>query len=608
MIRILTAVLALCLAGTAVAQDKKRVERAADLPRFSYKIDGKLDDLIASDARFAAFARELRRDVESVLAQYDIQDKATQRQLLGMIVQLDFLEGRYDAALAGAARVRALQEKPADKLLSGIQLRAIVAAQAKAGNRTSDAYRRDVAQRISADLEAMPYDVVQNDIKEAKMRAEIVSEALILGNVREVLQPTVDKAGSLSSDLAPSIVGARYALTAALPLKQTMIDTYGGYLAAHKVDKPDIWAARDINLPAGRGYAPVAVAVWDSGVDMALFPGRVVEVAGKPAMIAFDKYSDPSSAGLFPLPADLRARLPQMKAMVKGFSDLQSNIDSNEASDVKRLLSSLKPAEVKATIEEINAAANFMHGTHVAGIALAGNPYARLVNARIEFGYTMLPDPCPTKELAEKDARNAQAYVDFMKTHGVRVVNMSWGGSVAGIEKELELCGVGKTPDERKQAARELFEIQKNALTRAMASAPGILFVSAAGNENADSTFTESIPAAIALPNLLSVGAVDRAGDEASFTSYGPTVVVHANGYQVESVIPGGERVAESGTSMASPQVANLAAKILAVNPKLAPPQVIALIRDTADKTADGRRTLVNARKAVAAAEAKAAG
>jgi subtilisin family serine protease len=249
-----------------------------------------------------------------------------------------------------------------------------------------------------------------------------------------------------------------------------------------------------------------------------------------------------------------------------------------------------------------------MHGTHVAGIALAGNPYARLVNARIEFGYTMLPDPCPTKELAEKDARNAQAYVDFMKTHGVRVVNMSWGGSVAGIEKELELCGVGKTPDERKQAARELFEIQKNALTRAMASAPGILFVSAAGNENADSTFTESIPAAIALPNLLSVGAVDRAGDEASFTSYGPTVVVHANGYQVESVIPGGERVAESGTSMASPQVANLAAKILAVNPKLAPPQVIALIRDTADKTADGRRTLVNARKAVAAAEAKAAG
>jgi subtilisin family serine protease len=56
---------------------------------------------------------------------------------------------------------------------------------------------------------------------------------------------------------------------------------------------------------------------------------------------------------------------------------------------------------------------------------------------------------------------------------------------------------------------------------------------------------------------------------------------------------------------MASPQVANLAAKILAVNPKLTPAQVIALIRDTAEKTADGRRTLIDPKKAVAAAEAK---
>ena len=104
------------------------------------------------------------------------------------------------------------------------------------------------------------------------------------------------------------------------------------------------------------------------------------------------------------------------------------------------------------------------------------------------------------------------------------------------------------------------------------------------------------------LPNLLTVGAVDKAGDEASFTSYGPTVVVHANGYQVESVIPGGEKLAESGTSMAAPQVANLAAKILAVNPKLAPTEVIALIRDTADKTPDGRRMLLHPAKAVEAA------
>ena len=67
-------------------------------------------------------------------------------------------------------------------------------------------------------------------------------------------------------------------------------------------------------------------------------------------------------------------------------------------------------------------------------------------------------------------------------------------------------------------------------------------------------------------------------------------------------MLPGGDRVALSGTSMASPQVANLAAKMLAVNPKLTPRQVIAIIVATANKTADGRRTLVNPAKAVDAA------
>ena len=49
-------------------------------------------------------------------------------------------------------------------------------------------------------------------------------------------------------------------------------------------------------LPPGRNYAPVNVAVWDSGVDTALFPGRVVMDGGKPAVIAFDLKSDPRRA------------------------------------------------------------------------------------------------------------------------------------------------------------------------------------------------------------------------------------------------------------------------------------------------------------------------
>jgi len=603
--RLIALLLSLALVGGAGAAEKKRIDKAADLPRFTYKIDGSVESLLRDDARFGAFADAVRRDIESVLAGYEIADKSTRRDLVGELAQLDFLAGKYDDALARAAEVQALQDKPADKLLSGLTLRAMVAAQRSAGNRTSDAYRQAVAIRIATDLNAMPFEVVQNEIREAKASVELSSEARILGYVREVIQPTVDKAGSISSELAPGIVSARYRLETTLPLKKTLADTYSTYLAAHKVDKPDIWAARNVELPPGKGYAPVNVAVWDSGVDTKLFPGKLAQVDGKVPVLAFDRYSKPATGELMPIPAELRDRVPKLKSRLKGFSDLQSNIDSPEATEVKEYMSSLKPDEYKAFAEEIGLAGNWMHGTHVAGIALAGNPYARLVVGRIEFDWHLLPDPCPTRELVELDARNAQAYVDFFKRNKVRVVNMSWGGSVNDIEGALELCNIGKTPDERKAIAREYFEIQKNALTKAFASAPEILFVTAAGNSNQDASFVEDIPAGISLPNLMTFGAVDKAGDEASFTSYGPTVVAHANGYQVDSVIPGGEKLAESGTSMASPQVTNLAAKILAVDPALTPPDVIALIRDTAQRTPDGRRVLIDPAKAVAAAQAK---
>ena len=165
-----------------------------------------------------------------------------------------------------------------------------------------------------------------------------------------------------------------------------------------------------------------------------------------------------------PIPAELRGRLPTMKSRMKGLSDLQSNVDSAEASEVKAALSQLKRDEYKAVVEELGLAGNYSHGTHVAGIAMAGNPYARLVNARLEFGYKLLPDPCPSLELAQKNAKNMKAYVDFFRKNGVRVVNMSWGGTAKSVEGELELCNIGKTPDERKKIAREYFDMQKKAL------------------------------------------------------------------------------------------------------------------------------------------------
>ena len=107
---------------------RPRIEKASDLPRFTYPLQGALDDVVRNSDRFAPLASALRRDMESVLAGYDIADVATRRSLLTQLALLDFLEGRYDAAGAGAEAVRALQAKPADKLLSGLRLRAMAAA------------------------------------------------------------------------------------------------------------------------------------------------------------------------------------------------------------------------------------------------------------------------------------------------------------------------------------------------------------------------------------------------------------------------------------------------------------------------------------------------
>ena len=91
--RTLIVCIALVVATTAVAQDRKRIDKAADVPRFSYKIDGSLEDVIRDDEKFKPLAQAVRRDTESVLAQYEIADKAALRQLLGVIAQLDYLEG-----------------------------------------------------------------------------------------------------------------------------------------------------------------------------------------------------------------------------------------------------------------------------------------------------------------------------------------------------------------------------------------------------------------------------------------------------------------------------------------------------------------------------------
>jgi subtilisin family serine protease len=420
----------------------------------------------------------------------------------------------------------------------------------------------------------------------------------------------VDKTGSVSGDVADTLVNVRVMFDRLLPVKDSAIAALGGYIDANRVEKPDIWQDRYVDLDPAASGAPVTVAIWDSGTDTALFQGRlfvnpeekldgedtdgngwVDDVHG----IGHTLHGDRTPDLLIPLSAEQRDRYPEMKSMVKGLTDMQAAIDSPEATALKRRLSELEPDQVKPFIEQIGLFGNYAHGTHVAGIAAEGNPFIRVLVARITFDYRMIPEP-PTVEQTKKDAQAARDTIEYFKASGVRVVNMSWGGSLSSYERALELNGIGESAEERLEMAKEMFEIFNTALYEAIKGAPEILFVTSAGNSDNDAEFDLMYPSSYELPNMLTVGAVDQAGEETSFTTFGENVDLHANGFEVVSYVPGGDRMPMSGTSMSSPNVVNLAAKVLAKNPDLSVTDLRRVLIEGADRMDEGRRVLINPR------------
>jgi subtilisin family serine protease len=150
---------------------------------------------------------------------------------------------------------------------------------------------------------------------------------------------------------------------------------------------------------------------------------------------------------------------------------------------------------------------------------------------------------------------------------------MSWSDNQNEIEQWLTNTSAETNPNARKLLAGEIYAVWRESIAAAIQSAPNTLWVCAAGNSNSNASFLGDVPASLHLPNLVTVGAVDQAGDETTFTSYGDTVVLDANGYRVQSFVPGGTRLRESGTSMATPDVVNLASKLIALHPKFTPEQ-----------------------------------
>lgn len=607
-------------ATAAAPAGKKLVKTADDLPRHTYKIEGKASEFVASVEPFDAFLVKIKADLESDLATHDIQDKTTLQQYLTTLQSIAMLQGRDADALGYIERIRELETKEAQKLMTGVTLQAVAAARKAGPSGGTEALKKDLDARIRA----LPWDKIREIITARKGQMEIVTPELIQGQLQATLDPVVAATnGEVSGDVARQLVSIGSALRVMLPHRQAMVEVMSKIIADNATVAKDIWADRNVALSPSDKLTPVVIAVWDSGVDTKVFPnnmwvnesekdngkdndgnGFVADVHG----IAFNLDSQPVPTLLFPM-TDLKSPLETIQKFSGGMSDLQANIDSPRAGEIKKHLASLKPEQVGTFLEDMSQWGNYMHGTHVAGISADGNPAARILAARIEFDYRTIPLKAPSMEEALAGVAAAKKTVDYFKAHNVRVVNMSWGGSRQDIENGLEQKGVGKDAAERAEMARKFFNTGKEGLDEAIKSAPDILFVAAAGNSNNDSEFSEMIPSGLKAGNMITIGAVDQSGKPTGFTTFGKNVTLYASGYQVESFVPGGAREKASGTSMAAPQVTNLAAKLFAINPTLSAAQVVKIITDTADPMPGNNpgRFIINPKKAVEAARKQGA-
>jgi hypothetical protein len=212
------------------------------------------------------------------------------------------------------------------------------------------------------------------------------------------------------------------------------------------------------------------------------------------------------------------------------------------------------------------------HGTHVAGTIAAD---AASDVEGIAYGAKIMP----VKVLSDSGSGYTSWVANgiiWAADHGADVINMSLG-STSGTSVEASAV--------------------------AYARSKGVTVIAAAGNNNSS---TPHYPAAH--PGVIAVSAVDQTKAKAYFSNYGAYVDVAAPGVNILSTYLNDGLGAMSGTSMASPHVAGVAALIEGAAPGLTPDQVEqALVASVTDLGTPGRddvfgHGLVDAPRAVQAA------
>ncbi len=594
------------LSGVASAQSgaKKPVNSQTDLPRFSYPMSEPASKFVTADeAVFRAFTQHVLADVNATLDDYDIKDRATLRTELQLKLVAQLLLADNDAALATLASLREYQDKADLRLTTGLAEEAILKARKQSGAASGPAYQEAVGRIYSDEVNALDWSVVGDAVRQSESSLEIATPGLVIASLKQNIDPVVQQAASVSNDDAPAILRSRQYIEVIQPVQAELTSILKKYVAAHNVEKPDIWAEREVTLSATQKLTPVRVGIWDSGVDTALFPKQLYTDphpgAHSPQGLAFDLQGAVINGNLQPQDPEQKLAYPRLVGYFQGLDDLQYQVDSPEAAAVRHWVSTTPPEQLSGELKQLKFASQYSHGTHVAGIAVRGNPAARLVVAAFndslpEFTFA------PTVEWADRFATDFKMLGGYFRTHHVRVVNMSWSDTVAEFEQWLSKTSPEGDPAARKATAAAIYKVWRGGIEGAIRSAPDTLFVAAAGNSDSNAGFDGAVPASLRAPNMMTVGAVNQAGDPATFTSYGDAVVVYADGYRVPSVVPGGRVMRFSGTSMASPNVVNLAAKLFALDPTLTPARVVDLIERGCDTSPDGRLHVINPKRTVA--------
>lgn len=194
-----------------------------------YAVTGRIADLLRSEEAFRPLAVQVRSNVEASL-RGKIDENAERRELLSTLMMLDLLEGKSEAARLRMDEIQALEPTPAAKAMSNLTTRAIL--DASRVPRESAAYGPAIRASIRGTLDALPFDLVQSQVRALKEKLDLpVHEVQLMGQLSAALDPLIEKNGSLPAGVVHGLPGLRYSLTQELPARAVLSEALGAYVA-----------------------------------------------------------------------------------------------------------------------------------------------------------------------------------------------------------------------------------------------------------------------------------------------------------------------------------------------------------------------------------------